>query len=116
MGWWTAMKTSSNDTIRSPKRKSEKLLIYQALLTLNQDFEQVLETLAGLEELTAFRSRLPRKFLKACRVTVEETRAGANFELVHTLQAIEERDWSRFGRLRSQLEDRTPVKRRTPKR
>ena len=103
------MKTNSTETIRSRKGtlaikpKSGKLFIYEALFTLNQEFEQILETLERLEQLREFRPRLQRKFLRTCRVTVEETRAGANFELVHILQAIEERDWSRFGSLRLQL-------------
>jgi hypothetical protein len=64
----------------------------------------VLETLERLEQHSLFRQRLPRKFVRSCRVTVEETRAWANFELTHILEAAEQRDWSRFGRLRGQLE------------
>jgi hypothetical protein len=105
------MKTNRSETIQSRKRtlsnkrKRGKLLIYEALFTLNQEFEQVLETLEGLEPLKTFRPRLRREFIRACRVTVEETRAWANFELMQVLQAVEERDWSRYGRLRRQLED-----------
>jgi hypothetical protein len=102
------MKTNKAETIRSrrgtsaKKRKPEKLLIYEALFTLNQEFEQVLETLERLESLRMFRPRLRRKFIRACRVTVEETGAWTNFELTHLMQAVEESDWNRLGRLRRQ--------------
>ena len=60
--------------------------------------------LERLRALGLFPDRLQRRFLKACRVTVEETRAWANFELVEMLHAREERDWARFGRLRQRRE------------
>ena len=42
-------------------------------------------------------------------MTVEETRAWANFELTYVLQEAEEKDWIRFGRLRRQLEGTNDV-------
>ena len=105
------MKMNSTETTQSRKgalainRKPGRLFIYEALFNLNQEFEQVLETLERLERLSLFRPRLRREFVRACRVTVEETRAWANFELTHILHGVEERDWSRFGRLRRQLEN-----------
>jgi hypothetical protein len=102
------MKTNGTETVRSRKTatcKARKLPIYEALLALNQEFEKVLAALERLGHLSLFRPRLRQKFVRACRVAVEENRAWANFELIHILQAIEEKDWSRFGRLRSQFED-----------
>ena len=85
-------------------KEPPKPLVYEGLAVLNRHFEQVLWDLERLRALGLFPDRLQRRFLKACRVTVEETRAWANFELVEMLHAREERDWARFGRLRQRRE------------
>ncbi len=79
-----------------------KLHVYEALHSLNQGFEQVLADLGRLQEFPFFR----REFLKHFQVTVEETRAWANFELVGVMQSREQADWTRFGRLRRRWEKR----------
>jgi len=81
-----------------------KLLVYEALAALNRDFEQVLLDLERLGALGVFPDRRQRQFLKACRATLEETRAWANFELVEILHEREEREWVRFARLRRRAE------------
>jgi hypothetical protein len=81
-----------------------KVLIYEALATLNRDFEQVLGDLERLEELRLFPHRWQRMFLKTWRATLEETRAWANFEVVEILHHKEERDWVDFGRIRQRSE------------
>ncbi len=77
------MKKNRTETVQprkgsfAKKRASEKLLIYASLLTLNQEFEQVLETLERLKQLRLLRPRLRREFIRACRVTIErDTRLG----------------------------------------
>ena len=57
-----------------------------------------------LRGLGWFPDRSQRKFQKACRATLEETRAWANFELVEILREREEQDGVHFGRLRPQEE------------
>jgi len=81
------------------KPASKKLLVYEVLHGLNQEFEQVLTELGRLGKL-GFRRELLAEF----RVVVEETRAWANFEVVETIHGREERDWFRFGRLHRQWE------------
>ena len=122
------MKSKRAETIKSrkstsaTKRKPDKDLPYEALFTLNQQFDQVLETLERLSRLPLFRHRLRRRFIRACEATVKETRAWANFELMHILLSHEERDWARFGRRRHRLEEsndvmvRANLRKRTPDR
>jgi hypothetical protein len=109
------MKSNGAETIKSRKgisamkRKPDKDLLYEALFTLNQQFGQVSETLERLSRLPSFRQRLRRRFIRASEAAVKETRAWANFELMHSLLNQEERDWARFGRLRRQLQEANDV-------
>ena len=70
----------------------------------NRNFEQVLKDLERLETLDLFPHRWQRRAFKACRATLEETRAWANFELIEVLYQREEREWVRFARLRQRAE------------
>jgi hypothetical protein len=81
-----------------------KVLVYDALATLNRDFEQVLADLERLQGLRLFPLRWQRKVLKVWRATLEETRASVNFEVVEILHQREERDWAGFGGIRQRLE------------
>ena len=81
-----------------------KTLAYDALATLNRDFEQVLEDLQRLEALRLFPRRWQRKFLKGWRATLQETRAWASFEVLEVLHQREEWEWTRLGRIRQRSE------------
>jgi hypothetical protein len=81
-----------------------KALVYDALATLNQDFEQVLADLERLQGLRLFPRRWHHRVLKAWRAALEETRASVNFEVDEILHQREERDWVGFGRIRQRLE------------
>ena len=81
-----------------------KALVYDALATLNRDFEQVLDDLQRLEALRLFPRRWQRKFLKQWRATLAETRAWVSFEVVEVLHQTEERAWVRFARIRQRAE------------
>jgi hypothetical protein len=81
-----------------------KALVYDALATLNRDFEQVLDDLQWFEALRVFPCRWQHKSLKAWRATLEETRAWANFEIIEVLHQREEREWVGFGRIRQRSE------------
>jgi hypothetical protein len=59
-----------------PAKIAPKVLVYEALATLNRDFEQVLCDLERLEELRLFPRRWQRHFLKAWRASLEETERG----------------------------------------
>jgi hypothetical protein len=95
---------SKNSAQEGFPENAPKVLVYEALATLNRDFEQVLRDLERLKELRLFPHRWQRNFLKTWRVTLEETRAWANFELVELLHQREEQEWVRFGRIRQRLE------------
>src|SRR5690242_2405375 len=82
------------------KPSSQKLGVYETLHSLNQAFEQVLSSLAHLHDFPFFR----REFLREIQVVVEETRAWVNFDLMEVMHSREQDDWTRFGRLRLQLE------------
>ena len=97
-------KGSSN---RTGSKNAPNMLVYEALATLNRDFEQTLRDLNQLEELCIFPHRWQRKFVKTWRATLEETRAWASFEILEVLHRIEEREWVRFGRIRHRSEKQT---------
>ena len=95
----------SHDSTHAFPENTRKVLVYDALATLNRDFEQVLRDLERLEELRLFRYRWQREFLKVWRATLEETRAWVSFEMVEILHQKEERDWTDFGRMRQRAEE-----------
>jgi hypothetical protein len=96
------------------------VLAYDAIAALNRDFEQVLGDLERLEGLRLFPHHWQREFLKVWRATLEETRAWVSFEVVEILHQREEREWTRFGRIRQRSEEPSestvpvPTKSRVP--
>ncbi len=100
----TRTKNSNRPTHSAFPQNAPKAQAYEALATLNRDFEQVLGDLDRLGAQRLFPHRWQRKFLKAWRATLEETRAWANFEVVEVLHQREEREWLRFSRLRQRAE------------
>ena len=94
---------SQNSTYAFPPNAPE-VPVYDAIATLNRDFEQVLSDLERLEGLRLFPRRWQREFLKVWRTTLEETRAWVNFEVLEVLHHREEREWARFGRIRQRSE------------
>jgi hypothetical protein len=91
-------RNSKNSIPAAVSENPLKTLVYDALATLNRDFEQVLEDLQRLEALRVFPRRWQRKFLKSWRATLAETRAWVSFEVVEVLHQTEEREWTRLGR------------------
>ena len=77
--------------------------IYDALSSINRGFEQIVEELERLRRLHLFRGK---PGIQSCRLAVEETRAWAAFEILEVLHEREQREWARFGRLRSRAEQR----------
>ena len=87
--------------------KPPKTLVYEALATMNRDFEQVLEDLQRLESLRLFPRRWQRQFLKAWRAALQEIRAQANFEVIEVMHQAEEQEWTALGYQRRRLEKRS---------
>src|SRR5258707_3771778 len=88
---------------RKPRRLMkpvDRLPVYETLHFLNQDFQQVLNDIARLQELGVFQRDLGH----IISVVVKETRAWANFELAEILQQREQDDWTHFGRLHNRWE------------
>jgi hypothetical protein len=81
-----------------------KALVYEFLAGFNRNFEQVLQDLERLATLDLFPDHWQRRAFKACRATLEDMRAWANFELIEVLHQREEREWVRFARLRQRAE------------
>src|SRR5260370_23161539 len=90
------MPTKTRTTVR--EGATEKFLVYDRLAGFNQAFAQVLQNLRTLEKLCS----LQHDFFSGLQVTLEETRAWANYEVVGSLPDREEIDLGRFGRLRRQ--------------
>ena len=78
----------------------DRLPVYENLHFLNQDFQQVLNDIARLQELGVFQRDLGRIF----SVVVKETRAWANMEMAEFLQMREQDAWAYFGRLHNRWE------------
>jgi hypothetical protein len=90
---------------RGLPRKSSEDPDLRCARHLDRDFEQVLDDLQRLETLRIFPRRWQRRFLQACRATLGETRAWANFEVIEVLHQTGEREWTSFGRRRRRLEE-----------
>lgn len=71
-----------------------KPYVYDLLGRLNASFGRVIRNLAELENVGAFEIYKMRRLHHQSR----ELQADANFHLLETLRAIEEKDWSKHGR------------------
>jgi hypothetical protein len=99
-------KRKSPELFADPGRDNvpPKSSAYDALFALNQNVEQALQNLERLRQLGIFETRFRRQSLKACRATIEETRAWINFETTECLHDREQYDWVRFGKVRHRWE------------
>src|SRR5260370_30620888 len=83
----------SNSGLSSKPRRLmkpvDRLPVYENLHFLNQDFQQVLNDIARLQELGVFQRDLGHIF----SVVVKETRAWANMEMAEFLQMREQDAW-----------------------
>ena len=79
-----------------------KTRVYELLFRLNRGFSITLANLEQLEQSGLFR----RDYLRAYRNLAEELRAGANHFLTEKLNAHEEEEWGRIGRLTAKWERR----------
>jgi hypothetical protein len=81
--------------VRRLPKHVERLPVYENLYALNRDFGQVLADLARLQDLGVF----PRDVGSILRISVQQTRAWANMELVEVLQPLEQDERAWFGRV-----------------
>src|ERR1700677_3838450 len=88
------------------QKVSSNSCAYDALASLNQSVEQVLQNLERLRQLGLFETRFRRQSLKACRATIEETRAWINFEITECLHEQEQGAWVRFSKVRRRWEEK----------
>ena len=85
---------------------SKRVRIFEAIANLNRGFDRVLADVKLLTELGLFQYKAPTPFAETCRLTLEELRGWANFELTGALYQSAEEDWGRYGRLRLHWEEK----------
>jgi hypothetical protein len=73
---------------------------FESWCALNRGFSEVLKALSEIEESHLVRPAM----LQDLRLSVEEARAWANFEMAAASRDTAEIDWARFGKLRRQRE------------
>jgi hypothetical protein len=101
-----------NPKIETPRSRSPRLFLkilqkpwfMKPSAGCNRNFEQALQDLERLATLDLFTDRWQRRAFKACRATMEETRAWTNFEVIEVIHQREEREWVRFARIRQKAE------------
>jgi hypothetical protein len=85
---------------------SKRVRIFNAIASLNRGFDRVIADVKLLRELGLFQYKAPSPFAETCRLTLEELRGWANFELTGALYQSAEEDWGCYGRLRLQWEEK----------
>jgi hypothetical protein len=85
---------------------SKRVRIFEAIANLNRGFDRVIADVKLLRGLGLFQYKAPSPFAETCRLTLEELRGWANFELTGALYQSAEEDWGRYGRLRLQWEEK----------
>jgi hypothetical protein len=78
---------------------SRHVRVFEAIADLNRGFDHVLADVERLKQLGFFRGEFSSRFAKTCRLTIEEMRAWAIFEVTEAIYQRAEEDWARFGRL-----------------
>ena len=81
-----------------------KVLVYDALATLNRDFEQVVADLERLQGLPIFPRRWQLQFLKVWRATLEETPSLGQFRGGRSPPSKGGTGMGSFARLRQRLQ------------
>lgn len=83
----------------TPQPTSRYVRVFHATADLNQAFDHVLAEVERLKRLGLFRGEFPGRFAKTCRLSIEELRAWATFEITEDLYQRADEDWARFGRM-----------------
>jgi len=94
---------SSSET---PPPPSRHVRVFETIANLDRRFDLVLTDLEQLKQFGLFRGEFPSQFAKTCRLTIEEMRAWAIFEVTEHIQQRAEEDWARFGRMLREWENK----------
>jgi len=86
----------ASETSEPPSRY---VRVFEATADLNQAFDQVITEVERLKRLGLFHGEFPGRFAKTCRLSIEELRAWAIFEITEDLYQRADEDWARFGRM-----------------
>ena len=79
---------------------TKKLSVYHLLYRINLSFANIVRRCGDLEAARMFRP----KYLRQFQGFAQELQAEINSELLETLSESEERDWTRFGKVRDAWE------------
>jgi hypothetical protein len=79
---------------------TKKLSVYHLLYRINLSFTNIVRRCGELETARMFRP----KYLRQFQDFAQELQAEINSELLETLSESEERDWTRFGKVRDAWE------------
>jgi hypothetical protein len=79
---------------------TKKLSVYHLLYRINLSFTNIVRRCRELDAARLFRPRYLRRF----QGFAQELQSEINSELLETLSETEERDWTRFGKIRDAWE------------
>jgi hypothetical protein len=90
----------------TPHPPSRYVRVFHATADLNQAFDQVIAEVDRLKRFGLFHGEFPGRFARTCRLSIEELRAWAIFEITEDLYQRAEEDWARFGRMLKDWENK----------
>jgi hypothetical protein len=88
------------------RRPSPYTLVLEHSASLNRAFDLVLEEVAWLSKMGFFWGEISRRFMKTCRLSVEELRTWAMAEVTQDLLERAGADWGRYGVQRFRWEEK----------
>jgi hypothetical protein len=87
-------------------RPSKYTLVLECAENLNRAFDQVLSEALRLKQMGFFSGEVSSRFLKTCRLSVEELRAWAMAEVTEDVLDWAEHDWGHYGVQRFRFEEK----------
>jgi hypothetical protein len=90
----------------SPQRPSKYTRVLESAENLNRAFDQVLNEVLRLKKMGFFWGEISDRFLKTCRLSVEELRGWAMAEVTQDFLEWAEHDWSHYGVQRFRFEEK----------
>jgi hypothetical protein len=90
----------------TPQRPSKYTLVLESAESLNRAFDQVLNEVMCLKKMGFFWGEISDRFLKTCRLSVEELRAWAMAEVTQDFLEWAEHDWGHYGLQRFRFEEK----------
>jgi hypothetical protein len=90
----------------TPQRSSKYTRVLESAESLNRAFDQVLNEVIRLKKTGFFWGEVSSRFLKTCRLSVEELRAWAMAEVTQEFLEWAEHDWGHYGVQRFRFEEK----------